>query len=95
MKMRVKEETATFSTRGQIVIPRRIRKEFGIEEGTRALVYGEDDRIVLRPVTAVTIERGFGLLKRRPGDRPLAAEWAEHKRAERALEEAKDARHRS
>ena len=41
------------------------------------------------------IERGFGLLKRKPGDKPLAEEWAGHKRQEKEKEEAKDARHGS
>ena len=33
------------------------------------------------------INRGLGLLKRKPGEKPLAEEWAEHKREERELEE--------
>ena len=33
-----------------------------------------------------------GVLKRKPGDKPFAEEWADHKREEIALEEAKYAR---
>lgn len=33
-----------------------------------------------------------GSLKRKPGDKPFAEEWAEYKAEERALEEAKWAR---
>ena len=33
------------------------------------------------------INRGLGLLKRKPGDKPLAQGWAEHKKEERELEE--------
>lgn len=38
------------------------------------------------------IRRGFGLLKRKPGGKSFAEEWAEHKQEERELEEAKLAR---
>ena len=35
------------------------------------------------------VRRARGMLKRPPGARPFAEEWAEHKREELALEEAK------
>jgi hypothetical protein len=50
---------------------------------------------LLKPVTAAMIERGFGLLRRKPGDKPLAEAWAEHTREEREKEEAKYVRHGS
>ena len=40
----------------------------------------------------VTIRRLRGILKRKPGERPLAQEMAAHKHAERELEDAKYAR---
>jgi hypothetical protein len=43
-------------------------------------------------VTPSRIKRGFGLLKRKPGGKPFAEEWAEHKQEERELEDAKHAR---
>ena len=84
-----------FTTKGQVVIPLRLRKLFGIEDGTRAIVTATGEGIRLKPVTAAMIQRGFGLLKRQPGDKPLAEEWAEYKREERQKEEAKYARHGS
>jgi AbrB family looped-hinge helix DNA binding protein len=36
------------SERGQIVIPNEMRKRMGLKEGTRFLVMGLDDTIVLR-----------------------------------------------
>lgn len=56
-------ETVFFSVKGQVVIPRRIRREFEIENGTRALVYVEDDKIVLKPMTAKHVRSMRGLLK--------------------------------
>lgn len=88
-------ETVWFTTKGQVVIPLRLRKLYHIEDGTRAIVSATDEGILLKPVTAAMIERGFGLLKRKPGDKPLSEEWADHKREEREKEEAKYGRHGS
>ena len=45
------------------VIPQWLRKLFDIENGTRALVYKEDDHIVLKPITAQHYKRVRGSLK--------------------------------
>ena len=81
-----------FTTKGQVVIPLRLRKQFHIEDGTKAIVEATADGILLKPVTAVTIRRLRGILKRKPGEKPLAEQMAEHKREEKELEEAKYAR---
>ena len=75
-----------------MVIPSWLRKEFHIEDGTRAVITATADGILLKPVTATTIRKLRGILKRKPGDKSFAEEWAEHKREERELEEAKYAR---
>ena len=76
-----------FTTKGQVVIPRRLRKQFHIEDGTKAIVEATAEGILLKPVTRWAIERGFGLLKRKPGGKSFQEEWAEHKREERELED--------
>jgi AbrB family looped-hinge helix DNA binding protein len=93
MKSEVQHRNVRFMRRGQVVIPQWLRREFAIEEGTRAVVTATPEGILIRPITGALIERGFGLLKRPAGDPPLADEWAGHKREERAQEEAKYARH--
>jgi AbrB family looped-hinge helix DNA binding protein len=93
-RVKVRSNSVRFTTKGQVVIPSWLRKEFQIEDGTKAIVQSTPDGILLKPVTARMIDRGFGLLKHKPGDKPFNEEWAEHKRTERALEEAKYARHR-
>ena len=89
MKTTHKTDTIRFTVKGQVVIPRWLRKEFDIEEGTRALVQATPEGILLKPVTAARIHRLRGILKRKPGEKTLAQEWAEHKAEEKALEEAK------
>ena len=82
-----KLETVRFTTKGQVVIPLRLRKQFEIEEGTKAVVQATPEGILLKPVTAALIRQGRSILKRTPGDRSLKDDWAEHKRRERALED--------
>ena len=84
-----KSDSVRFTTKGQIVVPAKLRRQFHIQEGTRAIVEATPEGILLKPVTKHAIARLRGILKRKPGDKPLAEEWAEHQAAERALEEAK------
>lgn len=91
MSMTEKPETVWFTTKGQVVIPLRLRKQFDIEDGTKAVVQATPEGILLKPMTAALIKRGRGILKRSvlnrtQGGKPLTEEWAEHKKQERALE---------
>jgi AbrB family looped-hinge helix DNA binding protein len=87
MSMTEKTETVRFTTKGQVVIPLRLRKQFEIEDGTKAVVQATPEGILLKPVTAALIRRGRGILKRAPGHGSLTEDRAEHKKQERALEE--------
>ena len=84
-----KPDTVWFTTKGQVVIPLRLRKQFDIEDGTKAVVQATPEGILLKPMTAALIKRGRGILKRTPAGKPLTLkeDWAEHKKQERALEE--------
>lgn len=63
MKSTDKTETVYFSTKGQVVIPRRLRQELEIEEGTKAIVYRQADHLILKPITRSHINRLRGSLK--------------------------------
>ncbi len=86
---RKNRDEVTFTTKGQVVIPRALRRHFQIEEGTKALVQATPDGILLKPITPVSIRKARGILKRKPGDKSLAEEWKEHKKLEMQLEEGK------
>jgi AbrB family looped-hinge helix DNA binding protein len=92
MSVATKAESVYFSVKGQVVIPRRLRKEFEIEEGTRAYIESTPEGILLKPVTTASIRRLRGILKRKPGEKPFSEQMAEHKREEKELEETKYAR---
>jgi len=87
MSATLKTDAVWFTTKGQVVIPAWLRKQFHIEDGTKAVVQATPEGILLKPVTSWAIERGFGLLKCQPGGKTFAEEWAEHKREERELED--------
>jgi AbrB family looped-hinge helix DNA binding protein len=59
----LKTDTVNFGAKGQVVIPRRLRKEFEIEEGTKAQVYEENGNIILKPITSKFIKSLRGSLK--------------------------------
>ena len=87
MSTTLKTDAVWFTTKGQVVIPAWLRKQFQIEDGTKAMVQATSEGILLKPVTAALIRQGRGILKRKPGDKPLAEEWSEDKKREEEMEE--------
>ncbi|SRR6266851_9498133 len=55
--------TAFVSSTGTVLIPNDLRKELGIEEGTRLSVYREQNHLVLEPITDEFIHSLVGCLK--------------------------------
>jgi AbrB family looped-hinge helix DNA binding protein len=87
MSATIKTDSVWFTTKGQVVIPAWLRKQFHIEEGTKAVVQATPEGILLKPVTAALIKQGRGIIRRKAGDKRLAEEWAEHKKEEKELED--------
>ena len=73
----LKLETVNFGSKGQVVIPRRLRKEFEIEEGTKATVVSTPEGILLKPITRSYIKSLRGSLK---GTKAMETFMAERKR---------------
>lgn len=55
-------ETGYVTSKGQLVIPSKLRRKFGIKEGTRVNFFEEDDGIKIIPVTPETIDANKGFL---------------------------------
>jgi AbrB family looped-hinge helix DNA binding protein len=54
----------TYATvKGQIVIPVKLRRKYGIKEGTKIIVMDTGDEIVLRPITEQYLKKLRGSLK--------------------------------
>jgi len=50
-------ESARVGKRGAIILPARLRKQFGIEEGSIVTAEARDDGILIRPAVIVPVER--------------------------------------
>ena len=90
MQTNTKSDAVKFMTRGQLVIPAWLRRQFHIEKGTRAIVTATPEGILLRPVTDATVDLGFGLLKPAKRAKSFDDDWNEHKQGERKLEDARE-----
>ena len=56
MRRRTPAETSKVGKRGTMVIPAKLRKRFGIEEGTLIIAEEHGDGILIRPAVAVPVE---------------------------------------
>ena len=75
----MKDLSATFTSKGQLVVPAELRRKHKIEAGTK-VKFLEDQfgRIVLQPITEDYIDRVMGCLSDGPD---LLAEWeVEHRK---------------
>ena len=50
-------ESAKVGKRGAIIVPARLRKRFGIEEGSVVIAEEKDDGILIRPAVVVPVEK--------------------------------------
>ena len=75
-------ETGYVTTKGQLVIPSKLRKRFGIKPGTRVNFFEEGDGIKIVPVTPETIDANIGFLKT---DGKMLLALMEEKKKEREL----------
>jgi AbrB family looped-hinge helix DNA binding protein len=54
-------EKSTVTVKGQIVIPSKIRRKFGIKQGTQVFIYDRDEEIVIKPITDEYIRGKAGM----------------------------------
>jgi AbrB family looped-hinge helix DNA binding protein len=56
-------DTASVTSKGQLVIPVRLRRKYGIEPGTKVRFVERDHEILIRPVTKEYVGSLCGLFK--------------------------------
>lgn len=54
--MKIVTEVASMSSKGQIVLPKKIRKSMDLQEGTKFIVITDGDNILLKPVQEPSIK---------------------------------------
>lgn len=85
-------DTGNVTTKGQLVIPARIRRRFGIKAGTRVRFIERGEEIVLQPVTSATIRNLCGVLK---SETSVTADLVAERARDREREDMKVAKFRS
>ena len=64
-------EASWVTSKGQLVIPAKIRRKYNIKKGTRVNFLEQEGRIVLQPVTREYIRSFRGIFKLKPGEKPV------------------------
>jgi AbrB family looped-hinge helix DNA binding protein len=77
-------ETSTVTSKGQLVVPARIRRRFGIKPGTEVRFIEREGEIVFQPVTKEFIRSLQGSLR---GEGPATTELLRDRAADRKREE--------
>jgi AbrB family looped-hinge helix DNA binding protein len=54
-------DKAVVTVKGQIVIPSKLRRKFGIKKGTQVYVYERDGEIAIKPITDDYIRNMAGM----------------------------------
>jgi AbrB family looped-hinge helix DNA binding protein len=62
----MKTEVSTVTTKGQLVIPAKLRRKYAIRKGTQVAFVEEENRLVLQPLTPEFIRSLRGSLKGAP-----------------------------
>ncbi len=79
---RNRQTALTVTTQGRFTIPAAIRRKYGITPGTRIAVEQKGNTIELRPITPAYIDSIRGILKTKPGEKPMTQELVEEHAAE-------------
>ena len=90
----INTETAYMTSKGQVVIPARLRRKYGLKEGTKLNFAEEEGRFIVQPVTKEYIDSFCGIFKLKPGEKSAVQELLEDRAAERAKENRKAAEDR-
>ena len=78
----MKIETSVVTTKGQLVIPARLRRQLGIVRGTQVSFVEDNGRIIVQPITRNFIRGLRGSLK---GGRSALKHLLAERRRERIL----------
>jgi len=57
-------ETTKMSSKGQIVIPEKVRNKLGLKTGDRFFVIGEDDVVILKTLSSPSLEEFDSLVQK-------------------------------
>lgn len=79
-------ETSYVTTKGQLVVPARLRRRYGIKPGTKVCFIERGNEILFQPVTKEFIRSVCGMLK---SDTSVTEELLKERARDKEREEAK------
>jgi len=79
-------EESTITSKGQIVVPARLRRRYGLKPGTKVYFIERDKEIVFQPVTKEYLKNVHGMLT---SETSATKELLKERAKERDHEEAK------
>jgi AbrB family looped-hinge helix DNA binding protein len=82
-------DTAYVTSKGQLVVPARLRRKYGIKAGTKICFIERDSEILFQPVTREYIRSVCGMLK---SVTPATEDLLRERRKDKEREEAKHER---
>ena len=85
-------ESACVTSKGQLVVPARLRRKYGIKAGTRVRFLERDSEIILQPLTRQYIRSVCGLLAEAG---PATPELLRERKRDRQREEARGGKSRA
>ncbi len=85
-------ETARVTSKGQLVIPARLRRKYKIEPGTKVLFVERDHEILIQPITKESVRSLCGLFR---SETPAIVALLKERAKDKEREEAKFARRSS
>jgi len=62
----MKTQVSTVTTKGQLVIPSKLRRKYSIKKGTQVAFVEEENRLILQPLTPEFIRSLRGSLRGEP-----------------------------
>lgn len=76
----MKNEISTVTTKGQLVIPAKLRRKYAIRKGTQVAFVEEENRLVLQPLTPEFVRSLRGVLKAEPSALKILLEGRKQER---------------
>ncbi len=85
-------ETSYVTSKGQLVVPARLRRKYGIKPGTKVCFVERDHEIIFQPVTKEYIRSVCGILK---SETSRTKDLLKERKRDKEREEAKFEKFRS
>ena len=77
-------ETSKMTSKGQVLIPKKIREEFGFKKGVPIAIIRSKQGVLLKPIDKNYYKQFIGILK---NDLPTTKEYLKWKKEEQKLED--------